>query len=92
MKNFNWDPDKNRELIETREMSFDRIVYHIDRGDVLDVIEHPSPGRYANQRIFIIHIDAYCWVVPFVESDLEYFLKTAYPSRHMTKRYLEGGE
>ena len=30
------------------------IVFHIERGDVLDILDHPNPDRYAGQRIFIV--------------------------------------
>jgi hypothetical protein len=41
-------------------------------------------------RIFIVNVEGYACIVPFVESDKEIFLKTIIPSRKMTKLYLGG--
>jgi hypothetical protein len=64
------------------------VVFHIERGDVLDVLEHPSPERYAGHRIFLVRRDEYVYLVPFVEDDETVFLKTIIPSRKATKQYL----
>jgi hypothetical protein len=55
---------------------------------LLDVIDHPNQEKYPNQRIFIVEINHYVYLVPFVENDQEFFLKTVIPSRKMTKQYL----
>ncbi len=55
---------------------------------LLDVIEHPNKSIYSNQNIFIVNIDNYIYLVPFVEDDEIVFLKTIIPSRKMTKKYL----
>jgi len=60
------------------------------RGGLLDIIEHPNTKKYPNQRIFIVDIDDYAYLVPFVETEERVFLKTVIPSRKMTKRYLGG--
>ncbi len=62
----------------------------INHGGLLDTIEHPNKERYPNQRIFIINIDDYAYLVPFVEDEKAIFLKTIIPSRKMAKKYLEG--
>jgi hypothetical protein len=59
---------------------------------LLDVVEHPNPERYPGQRLFIVDIGDYAWLVPFVETQDEVFLKTIIPSRKATRRYLRGGE
>jgi hypothetical protein len=63
------------------------VVFHIERGDVLDVLEHPNPERDAGQRIFVVRRDEYVYLVPFVEDDEAVFLKTIIPSRKATKQY-----
>jgi hypothetical protein len=40
------------------------------------------------QRIFIINIDDYAYLVPFIETEEDVFLKTIIPSRKATKLYL----
>ena len=87
MKVFNWDPQKNEQLKRARGVGFEDVVFHIEAGDELDVLEHPHPERYPNQKISVVQIDNYVYLVPFVESDTEVFLKTIYPSRKATKQY-----
>jgi uncharacterized DUF497 family protein len=88
MKLFSWSNEKNEWLREHRGVSFEAVLFHIMEGDLLDVIEHPNQSRYAHQKIFIVNIDSYIYMVPFVENDDEIFLKTIIPSRKMTKKYL----
>ena len=66
------------------------IVFHVAHGGLLDTIEHPNQRRYAGQRIFIVKVEEYVCLVPFVEDDAVIFLKTIVPSRKMTKQYLGG--
>lgn len=51
---------------------------------------HPNKEKYPNQRMFVVRIDDYAWLVPYVENDAEFFLKTVIPSRKATKQYLKG--
>jgi uncharacterized DUF497 family protein len=92
VKYFSWDPTKNRALRSARGISFEEIVYHIERGDVLDILENPNQQRYAGQQVFVVNVQGYAYLVPFVESDTEVFLKTIIPSRKATKRYLKPEE
>ena len=85
---FAWNPDKNRLLKQERGISFEEIVFHIERGDVLDLLEHPNPEKYPNQRVFIVQVSEYAYLVPFVEDEAEVFLKTIIPSRKATRQYL----
>jgi hypothetical protein len=54
----------------------------------LDDIAHPNPDKYSGQRMFVLNIDDYVHLVPYVESQEEIFLKTIIPSRKATKEYL----
>jgi predicted membrane GTPase involved in stress response len=40
MKHFALNSEKNAQLIEDRGISFERVVYHIERDEILDVIKH----------------------------------------------------
>ena len=91
MKHFAWNEDKNEILKNARGISFEEVVFHIRRGDLLDVLEHPSPERYSGQRIFVVDVDGYAYLVPFVEDADVVFLKTIIPSRRATRQYF-GGE
>ncbi|MBF2057551.1 MAG: BrnT family toxin [Cyanobacterium sp. T60_A2020_053] len=90
MKKFNWNEDKNNLLIKSRNISFAEVIRAIKEGDLLDIIEHYHQEKYCQQNIFIIKFKKYVYLVPFVESDKEIFLKTIIPSRKMTKKYLRG--
>ena len=86
---FDWSPVKNELLKLERGVSFDDVVLAIHTGGILDDIKHPNPRKYSNQRVFIIEINDYAYVVPYVQSTKEIvFLKTLIPSRKMTKKYL----
>ena len=84
-------PEKNEWLRTERGITFEEIVYHLQYGGLLDIISHPNQEMYPNQRIFIVNVEGYACLVPFVETDDGIFLKTIIPSRKMTKLYL-GGE
>jgi len=88
VKAFAWDEEKNRLLKAERNVSFEEAVIHIAAGDLLDIVEHPNPERYAGQRIFIVKMRDYAWLVPFLETAGEIFLKTIIPSRKATREYL----
>jgi len=55
---------------------------------LLDIVEHPSKQKYPDQRVFIVKIEDYAYLIPFVEEENVIFLKTIIPSRKMTKKYL----
>ena len=69
-------------------IGFEDIVVHIERGDLLDIPEHPNSDRYAGQRLFVVQREDYVYLVPFVEDEHTVFLKTIIPSRKATKQYL----
>ena len=91
MKYFEWDDVKNAKLKKERGISFEEIVFHIERGDILDILEHPNKDKYLGQKIFVIDVEGYAYLVPFLETEDEVVLKTIIPSRKAIKRYL-GGE
>ncbi len=88
MKPFRWNDEKNRQLQADRGVSFEQALQAINGDQLLNVIEHPNQERYPSQRIFIIEMNQYVYLVPFVENDDEIFLKTIIPSRKLKKQYL----
>jgi hypothetical protein len=92
MKYFAWNPEKNELLKVERQISFDDVVFYIEQGFLLDVLEHPNQEKYKGQKIFVVQIEDYACLVPFIEDDREIFLKTIIPSRKATKKYLKGSE
>ena len=92
MKYYAWSAEKNESLKLDRGVSFEEVVFHIERGDLLDVLEHPNQRRYPGQRIFVVDIRGYAYLVPFVESESEIFLKTVIPNPRATNTYLGRSE
>jgi uncharacterized DUF497 family protein len=84
---FDWSDNKNRLLKENRSVCFEDVVVSINNGNLLDTIKNQS-SNHAEQYCMIVDIGGYAYVVPFVLHDDVVFLKTVYPSRKMTKKYL----
>lgn len=88
MKPINWNPIKNQMLVEERGVSFEDVIFSLQSGALLDDMAHPNTEKYPHQRVFVIAIDEYAYLVPYIENDEEIFLKTIIPSRKATKQYL----
>lgn len=88
MKYFDWDPEKNEQLIRERGVSFEQILIAIEGNYLLDIVEHPDKLKYPSQRIFIVQIEDYAYLVPFVENEEKIFFRTIIPSRKATKKYI----
>ena len=86
MKYFNWNSEKNKKLIKERGVSFEICLIKIENKDVLDILNNIN---YPNQKIFVLEIEKYVYLVPFIEDENEIFLKTIIPSRKFTKKYLK---
>jgi len=88
MKNLNWNSEKSVVLKASRSICFEDVVFYIERGDILDDYLHPNQQAYPGQRIMVIAIANYAYLVPYVENKEGLFLKTIIPSRKATQRYL----
>lgn len=86
-KLFHWDETKNRILQQDRGISFEQILLAIEQGGLLDVIGNPNEQQYPHQRMLVVEIAGYAYLVPFVEDEKRIYLITAFPSRKATKRY-----
>jgi len=75
-------------LQQERGISFEEMVFHIENGGLLDVLEHPNQTKYQRQRLYVVAIDEYAYIIPFVDREEGIFLKTIFPSRKYTKLYL----
>jgi len=91
---FNWDNKKNEQLKKERGVSFEQIVFLIENDFVLDILKHPNKKKYGSQKVYIMNIDNYAYAVPFEDEGTERILKTIFPSRRYTLKYLrkEGEE
>ena len=84
---FNWDNDKNEWLIKHRNISFEQVVVAIESGSFLEIMKHPNLS-YPDQFMILVEINNYIFCVPSIIVKDEYFLKTIYPSRKYTKKFL----
>ncbi len=89
MKIFNWNKEKNIWLKKNRGISFEDVLFYLENDGLLDNLVHPNIKKYPNQKMFVINIENYACLVPYVESNDEIFLKIIIPSRKATKQYLE---
>lgn len=89
MKVFRWNEEKNVLLRNERGVGFEEVIIALSEGGPLKILEHPNRKRYPHQKIFVIVLDQYAYLVPFIETESEIFLKTIIPSRKATKQYLE---
>ena len=89
MKPFRWNKEKNEGLKAERGISFEEIVLAIESGGLQDILLHPNQRRYPGQLILVVACSDYIYLVPLVEEDAYYFLKTIIPSRKATRDYLE---
>jgi hypothetical protein len=92
MKPYRWSAEKNEMLRSEWGVSFESIVVAIESGGLLDVLAHPNQARYPRQRVLVVALERYAYLVPFVEERDGFFLKTVIPSRKATRDYLNQGE
>ncbi len=88
MKYFDWNNEKNEKLKTEREIGFEDILIAIEEKKILDIVEHKNQKKYPDQKIFVISINNYAYLVPFIEEENKIFLKTIIPSRRATKKYI----
>jgi hypothetical protein len=88
MKPFRWSPEKNDLLRQERGLTFEEVTVAIEAGRLLDVLAHPNPRKYPRQKVLVVDIASYACLVPFVEEDDHFFLKTIIPSRKATRDYI----
>jgi len=88
MKSINWNTEKSVALKASRGICFEDVVFFIERGEILDDYLRPNQKAYPGQRIMVIGVANYAYLVPYVENEEELFLKTIIPSRKATQRYL----
>jgi uncharacterized DUF497 family protein len=86
-KIYNWNADKNQMLVQERGISLERIVFEISMGNEVAVVMHPNQDKYPGQMISVVEVDDYIYLVPFVETEFEIFLKTIIPSRKATRQF-----
>jgi len=88
MKRIVWDTAKNVLLKKERGIGFEDVLLALERGDLLDRLEHPNQAKYPGQQLLVVKVRDYAHLVPFIETDEFLFLKTLIPSRKATRTYL----
>ena len=89
--NFTFSAEKNQQLINDRGISFEEVIAAIENNAILDIVPHYNLDKYANQEIYVLNINNYVYLVPFIrESKNSIFLKTIFPHRKLTRLYLGG--
>jgi len=85
---FDFDPEKNKLLKKTRNITFEEIIEEIeDWNNVLDIVPHFNIEKYTHQNIFIIKLNNYVYYIYFVEENNKCFLKNIIPSKKLNKFY-----
>ncbi|GAB1722814.1 MAG: toxin [Nitrospira sp. CR1.1] len=92
MRTYRWNEHKNEQLKESRGISFEDIVLAIESGGLIDVLSHPNQEQYPNQKVLVVAVMEYVYLVPHVEEYDHLFLKTIIPSRKATRDYGRRGD
>jgi len=87
MKFIEWDSEKNEWLKKERAVCFEDVITAIEEGDLLETRAHPNQDKYSGQKQFIILINNYVHIAPFVENKERLFLKTLFRSRVENEKY-----
>ena len=90
MKPIRWNSEKSLSLKAERDVSFEEVLSAIAQSGLITVMDHPNRAKYGHQKMFVVAIRDYAYLVPFVESETEIFLKSIMPSRKATRDYLSG--
>lgn len=82
---YEFKPEKNIKLLEERGIGFEDVIAVLDAKGPLTVLDHPNVVKYPHQKIYVLGIDGYAYLVPFEKQGNKVVLKTIYPSRKLTK-------
>jgi len=88
VKPFRWSPEKNELLKHERGISFEEITVAVEAGTLLEVVPHPNAAKYPRQKVMVVGVAGYAYLVPYVEEEDHFFLKTIIPSRKATRDFI----
>lgn len=89
MKPIRFNKDKDKQLKISRKIGFSEIIKAITKREVIATIDNPNKEKYPTQKIYLVQIRNYIYLVPFFEENEYFFLKTIIPSRKQTRKYLK---
>lgn len=92
MKPIRWNSEKSLLLKAERGVSFEEVLSAISQDGLISVMDHPNRAKYAHQKMLVVAIRGYAYLVPYVENEHETFLKSIMPSRKATRDFLSGGK
>jgi len=92
VKPVRWSADKSLSLKAERGVSFEEVLSAISQGGLLRVMDHPNRAKYGHQKMLVVRIRDYAYLVPYVENEEAIFLKSIMPSRKATRDFLSGGK
>ncbi len=87
-----WNAAKSLSLKAERGVSFEEVLSAISQGGLINVMDHPNRVKYRHQKMLVVRIRDYAYLIPYVESKNEIFLKSIIPSRKATRDFLSGDE
>ena len=85
-----WSAEKSLSLKAERGVSFEEALSAISQGGLLRVMDHPNRAKYGHQKMLVVRISDYAYLIPYIESKNEIFLKSIVPSRKATRDFLSG--
>ena len=83
-----YNKEKDKLIKNKRNIFFKDIINAIEKNKIISVISNKK--KFKRQKMFLIKLKDYIWVVPFVIEEDGIFLKTIFRSRKYTKKYLGG--
>ena len=92
MEAIRWDERKNGWLRQHRDICFEEAAVCLASERVLDVTGHPNQDRYPGQKVAVIDINGYAYLVPYEHVGGEIVLRTMIPSRKATQKYIGVGK
>ena len=92
MKPIRWNSEKSLSLKAERGVSFEDVLSAISQGNLITVMDHPNREKYGHQKMLVVAIRDYAYLVPYVESENEIFLKSIMPSHKATRDFLSRGK
>lgn len=61
---------KNALLINKRGVSFEEVIAILENSGPIDVIKHPNVNKYPNQEMYVVEIDSYIYLAPFIRKKI----------------------
>lgn len=84
---YEWDSQINEWLKKEKGISFEKIIFHLSRGNLWKLADHSDRENCLGQRIYFVVVGEYVYLVPHVVEKDYIFLQTIMPSRKATKAY-----